>query len=274
MTPVAHGPYRFFLGGSDLEMAVIRNLLECHAPGMFCDHRLAWGARASAYRREIAVAFGRGETPVLIELVDDLGVAARGAVLVDHHQERAGSSSPTSLEQVFALLKLDAALWGRRHALVAANDRGHVNELLACGAGLDEIRAIREADRRAQGITRREERQAAEAVRKARRFVKDRLTVVRIPHNKASAVCDRMHPALGGRGYEVLIVASRVQRRKPGELNVFGPGPVVLKLHHRFPGGWIGGALPKHGFWGRSSTSIRPVEDYAKWLLQNKHMDK
>lgn len=248
-------------------MTAIRDLLARHAPGAFCDRRLAWGARASAYRREIATALERGETPVLIELADDLGMAARGAILLDHHQERAGETAPTSLEQVFTLLGLDAVEWTRWHALVAANDRGHIPELLACGATSEELRRIREADRRAQGITRREERQATEAIRRACRFADGRLTVVQIPHTRASAVCDLMHPALGGGGYEVLLVAGRTRRREPGELNGYGPGWVIQKLNQRFPGGWVGGALPKYGFWGRSAAALRPVEDYLKGLL-------
>lgn len=64
----------FFLGGRDLEMVTIRALLQAHAPTMFHDKGLAWGARASAYQGEIESALAEGKTPVLIELENDLGL--------------------------------------------------------------------------------------------------------------------------------------------------------------------------------------------------------
>ena len=64
----------FFLGGHDLEMLTIRELLEKAAPGRFHDKRLAWGARATEYKEEIGACLHRGETPVLVELKDDLGL--------------------------------------------------------------------------------------------------------------------------------------------------------------------------------------------------------
>jgi hypothetical protein len=61
--------YRFFLGGMDLEMATIRELLERHAPGCFEDKRLGWeNAEAARYAQELRAAHARGEIPVLVEL--------------------------------------------------------------------------------------------------------------------------------------------------------------------------------------------------------------
>lgn len=37
----------FFLGGRDLEMLTIRDLMAEHAPGRFHDKGLPWGAKAS-----------------------------------------------------------------------------------------------------------------------------------------------------------------------------------------------------------------------------------
>ena len=99
--------YRFFLGGRDLEMVEIRRLLDRHAAGRIEDKRLAWGAALSAYREELLAALARGETPVMIELADDLlaDLFDRARVIVvDHHGPLAGHDRPTSIEQVFALL--------------------------------------------------------------------------------------------------------------------------------------------------------------------------
>ena len=123
----------FFLGGSDLEMQTIRALLEETAPGHFHDRHLGWGARASAYRQEIGRALSAGLTPVLVELQDDLGLDLGRVVIVDHHGEHAGSDKPTLLQQIFALLDLPAERWTRWFALVAANDRGHIAEMLGSG---------------------------------------------------------------------------------------------------------------------------------------------
>lgn len=140
----------FFLGGYDLEMVTIRDLLK-HLGQPFCDKRLHWGARASQYRAEIEETLVRGETPVLVELQPDMDLPPERVVLVDHHGERAGADRPSSLRQVFKLLRLPAARWTRELALVEANDIGHVRGMLALGASLEELVRIRRADRAAQG---------------------------------------------------------------------------------------------------------------------------
>ena len=157
-------PRIFFLGGYDLEMVTIRDLL-AEVGAAFHDQRLAWGARASAYRDEIEGALASGRIPVLIELDHDLDVPARfyegeatlaslprgTALRVDHHGRRTVTGTPTSLEQVFRILGLPPERWTRHFELVAANDRGHVRAMLALNppATPGELRSVREADRRA-----------------------------------------------------------------------------------------------------------------------------
>lgn len=248
MTPSARDRLAFFLGGSDLEMQAIRGLLEETAPDRFHDKRLGWGARASAYKKEIAQALAAGHTPVLVELEDDLGLAPEGVIVADHHGPRAGAENPTSLHQVFALLDLPSERWTRWFDLVAANDRGHIAEMLALGATAEEIARVRAADRAAQGIGPQEERAGEEAVRRAETLAKGRLTLVRLPHAHTATVTDRMNPALGGPGFQNLLVLS------PDEVNFFGNGELVMALDECFPGGWYGGALPQNGFWGRAGS--------------------
>ncbi len=237
-------PYRFFLGGHDLEMREIRALLDRRLPGRVEDAGLAWGARASAYEPAIAAALARGETPVLVELEDDLPPTFDRArlVVVDHHGARAGYNAPTSLEQVFALLGLTRAAWTRRMALVAANDRAHLAGLRAAGATAEEMRAIRAADRAAQGVTSDDEVEALRAI--AARQEHAGFTEVSTRSTTSSAVADLMQPELGGPGYRALLV------RMPCKLAAYAEGAAVARLAAAFPGSYWGGDLPVRGFWG------------------------
>lgn len=236
----------FFLGGQDLEMVTIRDLLEQTAAAAYCDKRLRWGAAASAYRHEIDRCLTEGRTPVLVELTDDVGLDPARVIVVDHHGLLSGAGAPSSLEQVFRLLALPEERWTRWFDLVAANDIGYIPALQELGATADEITRIRAADRAAQGITPEEEVQGEHAAAARQVLAGGRLTIVDLGHCCTAAAVDRLHPALGGPGYENLLV------RCPEEVNFFGAGELVRALDARFPGGWYGGALPERGFWGHS----------------------
>ena len=232
----------FCLGGHDLEMAAIRDLLAAQAPGRFADRRLSWGAKASAYYQEIAAASAGGLTSVLVELDNDLGGESPNIIEVDHHGPRAGANQPTALEQVFQLLRQPVGSWTRWQALVSANDRGHIHALRRLGASEEEIRAVRRADQEAQGVTEAERHAAQEAV--LARTELPWLTVIHLPHNRSSLVADYMDPAFGGPGAGNLLVVA------PDEYAFQGRGAVVRALDAAFPGGWCGGELPQRGYWG------------------------
>jgi len=235
--------YRFFLGGRDLEMvAVAETVRALLGDDAVCDKGLRWGARASDYQGEIDDAAAAGVRPVLVELTLDRDPPAGGWIVVDHHGAAAGIDAPTSLERVFALLNPPAGAWTRRHALIAANDRGHVRALRAMGASPDEIAAVRAADRRAQGVTPSEEEEGRRAAASARVALDGRALVVDSPHDRVAAITDPLEEA--GRAPEILFVLT------PGEVAVFGPGSVIAALDAAFPGGWRGGELPTRGFWG------------------------
>lgn len=237
----------FFLGGRDLEMVTIRQLLEQEAPGRLYDKGLSWGARASAYATEIGDMLARGLTPVLIELQNDLPLDPARLIIVDHHSERAGKEQPTSLHQVFALLGLPPSRWSRWFELVAANDRGYIPALVEAGAMPAEIASVRAADRAAQGITAGQEAAAEQAIARRETYADGRLTLIRLPHARTATVTDRLQPELGGAGYDNLIVLS------PDEVNFYGRGGLVRRLVRTFPGGWYGGALPAYGYWGHGA---------------------
>lgn len=251
------GKLVFFLGGHDLEMTTIRDLLEKYTPGRFHDKGLYWGAKVSDYGREIEAAIAMGETPVLVELTVDMELKPDSVIIIDHHGKGAGFDKPTSLHQVFDILNLSGEVWTRWFDLVAANDRGYIPAMIRAGAALDEIAAIRAADRVAQGITPEEESEGERAAARAEVLAGGMLTIVRLGHIRTAAVADCMEPALGGLGYKNLLVIS------PMQVNFFGAGNLVLALNEAFPGGWYGGALPERGFWGHGE----PVPDAATFLL-------
>jgi hypothetical protein len=235
--------YHYFLGGRDLEMVTIRELLEGEGQ-VFDDRALPWGAKASAYRGEIEAAIAAGETPVLIELDDDLGLGAR-AVHFDHHGARSGLNAPTSLHQVFELIGLPRERWTRRYDLVAANDRGWIPELRAIGASDDEIRAIREEDRRAQGVTEEEEAEAARACEAAERLDDPPLFIVRLGHTRTAPVTDRI--AFDNDPSPDTLVLSQSGGGDLAEANFSGNPAIVRKLAAAL-GGWHG-----VGFWGHGA---------------------
>lgn len=250
-----HHTLVFFLGGYDLEMVTIRDILLEVAPDGFYDKGLAWGAKASAYRQEITETLACGLTPVLVELTNDLPLKPTQFLEVDHHGERAGENRATSLHQVFDLLGLPSDRWTRWFELVAANDRGYIPAMMEMGATQEEIGKARTADRAAQGITLEEEAEGERAVVHAETIANGMLTVVRLPHSRTATVTDRLQPELGGAGYTNLLVYC------PDQVNFFGSGKLVLALDQRFPGGWYGGALPKRGFWGHNlpAPDVLPV---------------
>jgi len=260
----APAAFVFFLGGYDLEMVTIRDLLATEEQS-FCDQQLAWGAKASAYAAQIERALNTGHTPVLIELQPDLALADERVVILDHHGQRAGRARPTALEQVFALLHVPAERWTRWFALVSANDRGHVRAMRALDppATPEELRRVRAADRAAQGITAVQEQQAARAIAGARILADGKLTVVDLPHDRVAAAADQLEPALGGAGYENLLVYT------PRDVDFFGDGQVIAGLVQRYPGGWFGGSLPVYGFWGHAQARPTPEEVIALQQVWN-----
>ncbi len=245
---------QFFLGGRDLEMQAIGELLAIHDCVVF-DRHLDWGALASAYADEIYSCLRQQCTAVLVELKDDLqlaDVAERGAVIfVDHHGERAGLTQPTSIEQIFALLQLPESAWSRDLDLVAANDRGSVQGMLRLTppATRLELLQIRAADRRAQGISAEQEESGRLAANDAQVCLGGKLTTVSLSHNRTATVTDVLDANLGGSGYQNLLI------RSPQEICFLGYGSVIDQLRKAVHNSWWGGELPLSGYWGCGDVS-------------------
>jgi len=259
--------YHYFLGGNDLEMEAIRRLLRDKGVPVsrVHDKHLDWGAKASDYRKELE-DLPEKAVPVLIELANDLGLDESRIIIVDHHGERAGADRPTSLEQMWRLLEMPPDQWGKGEyadfPLIAANDRGYIPAMRQLGASDEVIADIRRRERAAQGITEEQEQQAEAAIRHLK-TIEDRLTVVHLPHSKTAPVTDRL--ALRPGHENILVIA-------PKEINFFGDGRAICRLHKQYPGGWYGGALPQSGYWGHGRDDI-DVEELQTRLLDSLKRD-
>ena len=180
------GNMLFLLGGHDLEMLTIRDVLKTQGI-VYVDHDLRWGnALLSSYRDEIADARQEGKDIYGIELRGDMPLPERYHS-IDHHNEFYQLTS--SIEQVMELLLLPM---DKHQKLVAANDKAYIPGMLQMGATEEEISEIRRADKRAQGVTKEEEQLSAAAVNN-RHCIGD-LIVVKSSSPRFSPICDRLYP--------------------------------------------------------------------------------
>ena len=177
----------FLLGGHDLEMLTIRDVLKTHGIA-YADHDLSWDkAFLSSYREEMAILQREGRDIYGIELQEDTPMPARYHS-IDHHNALA--QSPSSLEQVMDILSLPM---DRHQALVAANDKAYIPGMLQIGATDEEIAEIRKTDRAAQGVTEEDEKLADIAVTNNTKHIGE-LVVVHALSDRFSPICDRLFP--------------------------------------------------------------------------------
>lgn len=184
----------FLLGGADLEMHTIRQLLDKNGYRYY-DKHLRWdNACLSAYRKEIE-DYTEDDIPlwVGIELQEDMTPPTR-YICIDHHNSNA--HKPSSLEQLAELLEIPLS---RQEQLIAANDRAYIPGMKALQASDAEIAGIRQADRACQGVTEEEEKLTEQAIREHIQ-VCDNLIVVRALCHRFSPICDRLFP------YERLLI--------------------------------------------------------------------
>lgn len=176
----------FLLGGADLEMQTIRDVL-VRQDIPFADHHLRWdNALLSSYQKELK-EIKEGQTIYGIELREDILPPACYRA-IDHHNGL--SSFPCALEQVMEILQLPM---NRYEQLVSANDKAYIPGMLAQGATSEEIATIRLADRKAQGVTEEEEHLAERAIADNKEFVNG-LIIVHALSSRFSPICDRLFP--------------------------------------------------------------------------------
>ncbi len=160
----------FLLGGHDLEMSEIAKLLEsrgCRKIEKISDAT----DRNGCYYADAGLSWGNallGTYGDLLDFEGDIyGIELQEDIeppknyhRIDHHGTRA--HLPSAIEQVATILGVEL---NRYQKLVATNDRGYIPAMRCLCATEEEIRQIREADRKAQGVTDEEEKRAEMEVR-------------------------------------------------------------------------------------------------------------
>lgn len=244
-------PRIFLLGGKDLEMLTIRQLLEQYGEA-FYDKNLAWGAKLSDYADELQDCAEKGITAYGIELTADITPPAN-YVRIDHHNDL--PPQPSALEQVATLIGHAVT---REERLVAANDHGFIPAMQAMGASPEEIARIRAMDREAQGITQADEELAEQSIRELR-TQRGRATVIQSLPKLFTPIADRMYGQ-----------TNRLVCWRPHKLTYYGEGAGQLALQFAE---WIadktayaGGG--EHGYFGIADMDQDPTEfEHRKKLV-------
>lgn len=181
--------YVFLLGGHDLEMLEIRNILDKQNMKYY-DNQLAWGAKLSDYKDEIKDLKDDYYTIVGIELNKDIELKNNKYIEIDHHNENNNKKAP--IEQIADILGLEL---NRYQKLVAENDKGYIKAMKKYGASKEEIDRIRRKDREAQGISKEDEILAEESLKFNKKNFGN-LIVVKSKTSKFSTITDRLYPAI------------------------------------------------------------------------------
>ncbi len=239
----------FFLGGHDAEMLEIRNILRQNGKQFF-DKGLSWGASLSSYKAETE-NLPDNVVPVFVELKPE-SPYPENAIFVDHHDEKAGKNQKTSIEQIADLLSIRL---NRHQQLVSANDKGHIREMRRLSATDEEISEIRALDRKAQGVTDTDERDAEESVQNRLEILGDDTAMIDSLTDKTSPVFDRIYDQ-----YQHIFVFT-----PDGQMSYSGKGEMVDCLvrvykekQQRNPcvNFWWGGNLPEDGYFGTDAPMI------------------
>ena len=143
----------FLLGGYDLEMLAIKELLDSKGIRYY-DKSLSWGAKLSQYKE----FFNDKDYFYAIELEEDVQ-PPKYYKLIDHHGKH--SDKQSSLEQIAKILNISLS---REQKLIAANDSHYIKGLQERGATQEEINHIRKLDKRVQGITQEDEELAKKSL--------------------------------------------------------------------------------------------------------------
>lgn len=182
--------YLFLLGGSDLEMEEIKKLLIRHNQD-YKDEGLTWeSAFINAYT-EYFEEFQYYDKVFGIELRQ---TGERSQEIpdnyqsIDHHGLQ--ENSPSSLEQVAQLLNFTL---NYEQQLIAANDKGYIPAMIALGATREQCDIIRERDRKAQGVTLRDEERAQKAIQNSSKYIRG-TRVIESETSAFSTITDRLYP--------------------------------------------------------------------------------
>lgn len=174
------------LGGHDLEMLTIKQMLEGRDDCKILDEQLRWdNASLSAYQNDLSTY--EGHDFYGIELKEDIPLP-NNYHRIDHHNDKYNLQS--SLEQIAEIFGIEL---NHQQLLVAANDKGYIPAMKSMGATDEEIEGIRLQDRQAQGVTEEDERLADQSI-KENLTQYGSITIVKALTHKFSPICDKLYP--------------------------------------------------------------------------------
>ena len=172
----------FLLGGKDLEMQTIKDILLSFEI-KFYDKNLSWeDAKLSAYKE----LFNETDHFYAVELIPDT-ILPKHFTLIDHHNQNRYSLS--SLEQIAKILNYKLS---RKQKLIALNDRDYIFGMQKFGADRNEIENIRKKDRFYQGVTEDEEIEALNDIKNAKKI--GDLLVIKTKNRRFSPIADKIFP--------------------------------------------------------------------------------
>ncbi|MFW5852320.1 MAG: hypothetical protein ACOCWB_08855 [Bacteroidota bacterium] len=181
----------FLLGGKDLEMVTIQNILnskqtECLPKKE--EELPKWGASIDMYKHILDDEKYKSYDIYAVELTEPPGwKKPDNLTIIDHHGEKEKSLS--SLEQV--AVKIGHTL-SDQEKLIAVNDKSYITGMIEFGATMEEIYDIRRKDRAAQGVTADDEKKAQDSIKL--KINNDDVIVVKSSTQRFSAITDRLYP--------------------------------------------------------------------------------
>lgn len=250
----------FIVPNNDLEAKTIIDLLKKHNRDVLVTSQ-TWGASWEQLEESIKEKIKNYKKVYGVELQ---GNAPSNGINIDHHIYGADnrSSEKSSLEQVAELLNTELTVWEQ---FISANDKGYIPAMKSLGQQLklsnNEIERmiieVRALDRKQQGISEEQERQAVEAIEKLdidHTKIPQNLIIVHLPHSKCATVTDRLFGL-----YKNLLILS-----EDGETNFYGVISIINELKNKFDG-WSGGELEKgNGYWGSNTANQKEVEEFVR----------
>lgn len=259
----------FLLGGHDLEMCTIKELLEARRGDglLYSDKNLSWSSASLInYEEELRKYGDRQEYQIYgVELREDVRIP-ENYTSIDHHGD--ADCRPSSLEQVAEIL---GVRMDHRMRLVAANDTRYIPGMLKEGATAQEVEDIRREDRRAQGIDKETEKTVKKEILPKKDSVGD-LTIVNVPKEYQSlkgvfsVISDWLYP------YVALVICTDT------ELCYYGKDAAEVRKKI-FPEGrdglYSGGG--EDGYWGVGIKGETETEDILKevkgyWKVYSYHV--
>jgi len=235
----------FLLGGSDLEMATIKALLNMYDIKLV-DKNLKWNNATLSQYKDV---LNDKEHFYGIELYEDIPTP-KYYTKIDHHNEL--SDNNCSLLQVANILGIGLSKKGK---LICANDSGYIPAMKKMGASKEEIDEIRQKDRQFQGVTKEDENLAKKSIQENLKTIHDVMIVYSLT-DKFSAIVDNLE-------YKNLIVYNDTKLNVYGEkaYKIANENEFLIKSHKAYYGG-----NKNNGFFGliEYKFSKEEIEEFIK----------